>query len=238
MPLAVGSDLGSVPIAPAVAETEAGEARHQVELRGPGVADLDRVETDLLIPDDHVLALQPLAHGIVLRHLQADPLVRYGGDLQSAGEVGALGDESFEHEDSVSGEMRGHVLETAHLFVLGWEREEGVVGHEDQGELALDRHIGEVAHRDGDRLSSGLGAQAGDHGRREIDPVQVDPPGRQGEREQPRADAQLQDPAGPGQLRQEIDGGFLAGTEPLIVNLGAGFVVGRISGAHGRLLTA
>src|SRR5690242_3516260 len=48
VPLAVGSDLGSVPIAPAVAEPEAGEARHQVELRGPGVADLDRVETDLL----------------------------------------------------------------------------------------------------------------------------------------------------------------------------------------------
>jgi hypothetical protein len=85
MPLAVWSNLGPIPVAPAVPEPEAGEARHQVELRGPGVADLDRVESDLLISDDYVLALQPLAHGVMLRNLQTNPLVRHSSPREGCG---------------------------------------------------------------------------------------------------------------------------------------------------------
>src|SRR5262245_1037568 len=110
MPLAVWPDLGAVPIAPPVTQAEAGELRHQVELRGPGIADLHRVEPDLLVPDHDVLALEPLAYGIVLGHFQPDPLVRHRRDLEAASEVGALRDERLQHEGSAWREMRGDVL--------------------------------------------------------------------------------------------------------------------------------
>src|SRR5690349_13908479 len=91
VPSAPRADLGALPVAPAVAEPEAGEAGHEVELGGPGVADLDRVEADLAVADHHVLAPEALAHGIVLGNLEADPLVGHRRDLEPAGEAAALG---------------------------------------------------------------------------------------------------------------------------------------------------
>src|SRR4029450_10097442 len=66
----------------------------------------------------------------------------------------------------------------------GWEGGEAgraVEAHVDEREAAVDGQVGEVADGDGDGLAARLGPQPLDHGRRGVDAVDLDAPGRQGQ---------------------------------------------------------
>jgi hypothetical protein len=54
-----------LPPAPALAQAQAGEPGHEVELRGPGVATLDRVRVDPAVVENEVIGGQALRDHVI-----------------------------------------------------------------------------------------------------------------------------------------------------------------------------
>jgi hypothetical protein len=87
-----------------------------------------------------------------------------------------VGYEPLHDERTVSGQPIGDGGEAAGLVLRGREVEEGVEGHEHDGERA-GREVmgaGHVPDHDGDPVTAGLGEEAGDHGRRDVDAADVE----------------------------------------------------------------
>lgn len=121
--------------------------------------------------------------------------------VPEAGQEG--GHERFDHEDAVGRQVRGDVREAAHLLLLRQQVEQGVEHEVDQAVGARDRHVGEVAQRDGEPLPARLRPQPGDHGRREVDAVDPDAAGRERQRDAPRSHRKLQRRPPVRQLREQ-----------------------------------
>jgi len=115
-----------------------------------------------------------------------------GAHALAAGVEALVGHEPLEHEGAARGQPAAHRGEAAQLVVLGERREEGVEDPVDQRVTALDGHGGEVAHGDVDGLAARLGPQPLHDGRRGVDAVHLDAPGRQGQGHPAPASAQLQ----------------------------------------------
>jgi hypothetical protein len=91
-----------------------------------------------------------------------------------ASEPGQVRDKGLDQKDALRGQVPGHILKAADLFVLGQQDKEGVDKHIDQGELSLDGDVGEIAKGDQNALSAGLGPELGDHRFRGVDPVDLE----------------------------------------------------------------
>ena len=74
------------------------------------------------------------------------------------------------------------------------------------GERPRDPGGGEIADGHRYRIAAGFGAQAGDHGARQVDSMDLNATAGQRQRDPARADAQLQGTAIAGQCGQEVDG--------------------------------
>src|SRR6185503_20980134 len=55
----------AAPAAPPLAQAQAGQARHQIELRRPRVADVDRVQLRAAVGDDDLVRVHLLGDGVV-----------------------------------------------------------------------------------------------------------------------------------------------------------------------------
>jgi hypothetical protein len=86
-------------------------------------------------------------------------------------ETSAVGDERLHDEHAPGGQALRHVVEAAHLGVLGCQIEEAVEHHEDQIERAVDGEVGEVADPHRDSVTTRLRAQLRDHRCRGVDAV-------------------------------------------------------------------
>ena len=116
-----------------------------------------------------------------------------------------VGDEGLDQEHAALGEMGGRVREAAHLGLLAGQAEEGVEGDEDERERALDRHVGEVAHRHRDAVAAGLLPELRDHRLGGVDAVHLEAPLGEREREPAGADRELEHRAVAGELGEQLD---------------------------------
>ena len=123
---------------------------------------------------------------------------------------------------------RGDVGEAAHLRLLRVELEERVEHDEHERELAVDRDVGHVADRDGDRVAARLGAQLLDHRGRRVDAVHLDAARRERERRPgpvPMPSSSARPPCR--ELGQQRDlGGGVDRLVPLVVDVGDPLAVG------------
>lgn len=134
------------------------------------------------------------------------------------------------HQECPAGlEMRSDVAEASHLFVLGEQREERVEDDEDQTEVALNRHVGQIAHVDGDGIAARLRAKLVDDRLRDVDAVDLHPPLGERQRDTTGTDAELEGVSVAGEIGEEgesLDGAFELQGVVLVVDLGDPVTVG------------
>ena len=102
--------------------------------------------------------------------------------------------------------MIGDILEALDLRVLGEEREERVEHDKDESEGTLHIDVGEVAHRQGDRIAASFGVQLPKHRFGGIDAVNLDTSCRERQRDSSSTDSELEDRGGPSEFGQCLDG--------------------------------
>src|SRR6185295_9166696 len=126
-------ELASTPIAPPMTQPQAGKLSHQVQLRGPAISDLDRIQPHSIVEEHDELAFNALRHGIVKRSLQADTFGCHfaSSKLLAAVEAAHIRNKPLDHECPVGPEMRGYVLKTSHLLFLCHQSKERVEHDED-----------------------------------------------------------------------------------------------------------
>src|SRR5438477_4107557 len=88
------------PAAPTVPQPQAAEPRHEVELAGPAIAQLDGTERDVSVGQDDLLRGDPLGRQVVLACVQEDgarlqPLDPHALAMVEAAQVA---DEGFDNE--------------------------------------------------------------------------------------------------------------------------------------------
>ena len=98
----------------------------------------------------------------------------------------------------------GDVPETRDLGVLGREVHDRIEHEVGEAERAIGPGRREVADRDADRLPARLGAKPRGHRLRQLDPVHLDAAGRQRQGDPPGPDPELERPAAPRELREEV----------------------------------
>ncbi len=149
---------------------------------------------------DHTRAA---GHPVVMRNTLlrgnvdlVEPKVRW---VHRKGPDGLAGREPLErrylqldHKQSTRFQVSGHVAEALDLLVLGGQVGDGVVHEIGQPEGALHSGRGEVTDRHRDILCIRLRSQAGDHGRRQLDPVHPDTPPAEWQSYPAGADAELE----------------------------------------------
>ena len=126
------------PPRPALAQRHPGEARHQVELGRPHVAERHRVQLELAVDDPVVVGDQALRRDVVL--VEAEPR---GVDVERADGLARrkpleLGDADLDHEAPARLEVRGDVAEARDLLVLGRQVHDRVEDEVRDGERPLD----------------------------------------------------------------------------------------------------
>ena len=198
----------ALPPAPALAHRHPGEARHQVELRRPDVAERRREDLDLVAGDPVVMRDEALSRDVVLIEPEVrrrdveelEPLARW--------EVPQPRYDHLDDEAAARLEMGGDVLEARDLLVLRRQVHDRVGDEVRDRERSLDRGRSEVADRDADLLRSRLRLQPRDHGFRQIDPVHPHAALCQRQCDPARADTELECVAVPGKLQQERNDGI------------------------------
>ena len=189
----------AAPARPPVLEPHAGQASHQVELRGPHVAHLDRVRHDVAVLELVVPAAEVLRDRVV-------DVVRHAVGVGSPRQHGLperqpleLRHARLDHEPPAGSQMRGGVLEARHLAVLRDQVEDRVEHEVDERELAVDARGRHVPDDGLDPVGAGLLAQAIQH---RLRVVHAGDPDSFGERQR--------DPAGPdGELQRGAVAGEL-----------------------------
>ena len=163
---------------PAVVQPKTGQLRHEVQFRGPGVAEFDGVEPRFVSADEGVDRADPLRRCVVDRALKNDPIVaeEARGSPLAPVESSRVRHEGLDDEGPLRGEVLGDCLEALDLRVLRHEDEEGVEGDEDELESALGRYAGEIPDGDRNAFASGFGPQPGRHCLRGVDAMDVDSP--------------------------------------------------------------
>src|SRR5262245_47985868 len=159
----------ATPAAPALHERHPREARHQVELGRPHVAEGDRVGSP--DPPDQLMVVgyEALPGDVELVEAEVG-----GGERERA--HGLAGRKSLQlwhadldHEVAARVDVRRNVLEACHLRVLAGEVVDRVEDEVGEREAAVGARRREVSDRDGDLAAARLGAQTLDHGSREVD---------------------------------------------------------------------
>ena len=138
----------------------------------------------------------------------------------------------LDDEDAVVGQVLGHVVEAADLVVLGEQVEEGVEHDVDQPVATGDGDRGEVTDGDIELVAAGLGPEAVDHRRRQVDAVDPYAGGGQGQADPPGANGQFEDRSVPGEVGEERDRLRLVAADLFLVVDGRGV----LTEAHDRLV--
>src|ERR1700733_11283146 len=100
-----GGEGLAVPAAPAVAQAQAGQAGHQVELRRAGQPQAERTQFDAVGAEVDMGLVEDLGHRVVAAGFEYDPP---GGDVPDLDELAAGtgrggGHPALEHENAVAG---------------------------------------------------------------------------------------------------------------------------------------
>src|SRR6266540_1800928 len=160
-PAVAGEGL-SVPVAPALVQGHAGQARHQVQFRGPHVAERRGEGLEPAIDDPVVVGDGDLRGDVVL--LEAE--VRRGHAERVDGLAGwetlKLRDVHLDDEATAGLQVRRHVAEARDLFVLRGQVRDRVAHQVRELEPRAHRGGGEVADRHADAVGAGLGVTIGD----------------------------------------------------------------------------
>ena len=173
-----------------------GQPGHQVELAGPGVAQLDRVGLHAVRAQHQVPGAEPLPGPVVQGgadpgRVRGEPV--HPDPLLTAVVQGQVGDEGFHDEGAAGHQAGGHAGEAADLFLLGQQHEEGVEHHVHQPvRPARRRQSGEVPDRHGQVGPAWLGPQLGHHPFRRVDAVHPQPARGQRQRDPAGPDTQLE----------------------------------------------
>ena len=120
---------------------------------------------------------------------------RKGLDGLSGRQPTQIGHEHFHDETPARAQVGRRIGEARNLFVLAGEVHDRVVRNVNEAEGAIDSGDGEVAEGQRDAVPSGLFPQARGHGRRELDPVDLDVALPKGERDAAGAHPELEDRA-------------------------------------------
>ena len=208
MLVAVARERLSLPPTPPLSQRHPGELSHQVVLRRERVAEGHRDPLDLVADEFEVVGDQALVRDVVL----VDPPVALAAREDAEGLTGRepleLRDHDLDDEAPAGLEMRRHVAEARDLRLLGRQVHDRVEDHVGEGERAVHLRRGEVADRHADVLAARLRAQLRDHRLRQIDPVNLDAPLRERERDPAGPDPELERASAPGELGEEVDDRF------------------------------
>ena len=115
-----------------------------------------------------------------------------------------VGHEGLHEEHTTRLQMRGCVGEARHLLGLRQQIGDRVEHDVNETELALHPGGSHVAQRHSYAIAPGLGEQPLNHWRRDLDPLDLDAPGRKGQCDAAGADGELEDAATPGELDEQI----------------------------------
>jgi hypothetical protein len=118
-----------------------------------------------------------------------------------------LGDDDLHDEVAAGPEVIGCVRDHRELLVLRRHVHDAVRDHVDQRELTRKPGGRHVADREGDRVGTRLRAELLGHGRRQLDPLDVDPSPTERQRDPPGSRTELDDPSAPCQLREKVSPG-------------------------------
>src|SRR6185503_18627948 len=118
-----------------------------VELGGPCITYLHRIQTYVAISDNNFLTIYSLRRLVVPANVQLNPLFCYPGDRVHLIVVKArrVRHKSLDHKATVTRNMSCHVRETTHLLFLRRQRKESVENNVDEGKLSFYRNIGKAA---------------------------------------------------------------------------------------------
>ena len=185
--LAAGRERGSGPVRPAILQPQPRDARHQVQLRRPGVAELYGEHLDARLPDEQMARVYALLVNVELRHVEEDRVAMdIRRNLLAAGQPRDVGDERLDNEYASLVQVPGHRLEATRLCVLVRQREERGEHDEDEVVPSVEREVGEVADPHGDVRPARLPPELGDHRLRRVHPMDFDAERGQRQRDQSR----------------------------------------------------
>ncbi len=227
----------------ALGQSEAGAGGHVVELVGTGVADVPGAQPDAALGDGDDGPVDGLGGRVTSGDLEHHPVGvdHRGGDGAGGGIRFGAGHEGLDHEGAARAQPPGHIFHAAPLRRGRGQVEQGVVRSQDHGEAAGygDAHVGEVAQRHRDGVTSRLGPEALDHGRGGVDAVHLEAGCRQRQGQATRADPELEDRPTVSHRGHEGDGGIDVGdvAVPVVVDIGEALTVGRgVEALHRRII--
>src|SRR6266545_1918959 len=198
--LFVNGDVGAteagkrlpLPPGPPVPQPQPRQARHEVQLGGPGVSELDGMRLDPPVGEDVVLGAEPLRDDVVDVEPDSSGIGAEGDDGLADREVLEVRHARLDHEPPSAAQLRRGVLEARNLLVLRDQVEDRVEHQVDERELSADTGCGEVTDRHLDVLAPGLGAQPSHHGFGAIDAGDAHAALGERERDPAGADPELQ----------------------------------------------
>jgi len=163
----------AVPALPTIDEHEPGDARHQIELRGPHVAERHRERPPRTVLEVVVVRRGSLRGEVVLVEAEVGR-VRGERPHPFAGmESPQVRDHDLDDEVAARREMMRRILEAGDLRVLCHQVHDRVEHQIDEREPTGDARGAHVADRDVERVATWLRPQLPDHRVRELDPHDV-----------------------------------------------------------------